>query len=57
MRKKNEYNYFEAFCELSKFSLKSATVINDTLNNWDVNTKAVKVKEMHILESIVMKNS
>lgn len=50
MRKKNEYNYFEAFCELSKFSLKSATVLNDTLHKWNVNIKATKVKEMHQIE-------
>lgn len=50
MRKKNEYNYFEAFCELSRYSLKSANVLHDTLQNWDVNTKVVKVKEMHQIE-------
>jgi predicted phosphate transport protein (TIGR00153 family) len=50
MRKKNEYNYFEAFCELSKFSLTSATVLNDTLSKWNINTKATKVKEMHQIE-------
>ncbi|MBE5967509.1 MAG: DUF47 family protein [Lachnospiraceae bacterium] len=50
MRKRNEYNYFEAFCELSEYSLRSAIVLKETLSNFDPNTKVVKVKEMHQIE-------
>ncbi|NLK28423.1 MAG: DUF47 domain-containing protein [Clostridiales bacterium] len=50
MAKKNEYNYFEAFCELSQYSLKSAILLKEVLNNFSYKNKAEKVKEMHQIE-------
>ncbi len=50
MARKNEYNYFEAFCELSQYSLKSAKLLKEVLNNFSFKNKSEKVKEMHQIE-------
>lgn len=50
MAKKNDYNYFEAFANLSKFSLKSAEILHKTLGNFNPAEMPAKVKEMHTIE-------
>jgi predicted phosphate transport protein (TIGR00153 family) len=50
MSRKNEYNYFEQFVKLSKFSLDCAEALNKTLHEFDKNTFEKKVKEMHEIE-------
>lgn len=50
MAKKNDYNYFEAFSNLSKFSLNSAQILHKTLSNFDPKQIKDKVKEMHNIE-------
>jgi len=50
MKNRNSYSYFEAFVNLSKFSLSSAELLNKTLSNFDVNGLSEKVKEMHHIE-------
>ena len=35
MARTNEYNYFEAFVNLSKFSLDSAEILHNTLRNFE----------------------
>lgn len=48
--KKNDYNYFEAFADLSKYSYKLAVNVNDTLKNFDLAGFPEKVKEAHHIE-------
>lgn len=50
MKRKNEYNYFEAFADLSKFSLSSAEILHKTLAAFDAAKLPEKVKEMHKIE-------
>jgi predicted phosphate transport protein (TIGR00153 family) len=50
MARKNEYNYFNAFVGLSKFSLSSAEILNNTLLNFDSISLPDKIKEMHEIE-------
>jgi hypothetical protein len=50
MARKNEYNYFDAFANLSKFSLKSAEILHETLANFNPADLPNKVKEMHHIE-------
>ncbi|HKL99621.1 MAG TPA: DUF47 family protein [Mobilitalea sp.] len=50
MSRKNDYNYFDGFIKLSKFSLNSAELLHKTLSNFNANEIAEKVKEMHQIE-------
>ncbi len=50
MRGKKEYNYFEAFVYLSKFSLNSAEILDKTLREYDVKKLEEKIREMHNIE-------
>lgn len=50
MKNSKDYNYFNAFVELSKFSLKAAEFLNTTLNEFKVETIEQKVQEMHEIE-------
>lgn len=50
MKKKNEYNYFEAFSNLSKYSYDLAVTLHETLSNFDVKHITEKVKEAHHIE-------
>jgi predicted phosphate transport protein (TIGR00153 family) len=50
MKNSKDYNYFNAFVELSKFSLKAAEFLNTTLNEFKVETIEQKVIEMHLIE-------
>lgn len=48
--KKKDFNYFEAFVDLSKYSLEAAKLLNDTLNNFNTMLLPDKIKEMHEIE-------
>jgi predicted phosphate transport protein (TIGR00153 family) len=48
--KKNEYNYFDAFANLSKFSYDLAVTVHETLSKFDPNTITDKVTEAHQIE-------
>jgi len=51
MRKnKKGFNYFEAFVNLSKYSLSSAEILHKTLAEFKASELARKVKEMHEIE-------
>jgi predicted phosphate transport protein (TIGR00153 family) len=50
MARKNEYNYFDAFANLSKFSYDLAISLNETLKNFDPNFITGKVTEAHAIE-------
>jgi predicted phosphate transport protein (TIGR00153 family) len=50
MSKKNEYNYFEAFADLSKYSYKLAVNVHETLKNFNSSNLSEKVKEAHHIE-------
>lgn len=50
MKNNRNYNYFEAFVNLSKFSLKSAVILNKTLREFDINKMKEKVEELHDIE-------
>lgn len=50
MSRKNDYNYFDAFSNLSKYSYKLAVSLNDTLSKFDSNKITEKVKEAHEIE-------
>jgi predicted phosphate transport protein (TIGR00153 family) len=50
MKRKNDYNYFDAFANLSKFSYDLAISLHDTLKNFDPNTITAKVKAAHQIE-------
>lgn len=50
MARKNEYNYFDAFASLSKFSYDLAISLNNTLTNFDPNFVTGKVTEAHAIE-------
>lgn len=50
MARKNDFNYFEAFANLSKFSLNSAQILHKTLSNFNPNQIEEKTKEMHQIE-------
>ncbi len=50
MAKKNEFNYFESFSILSKFSLNSAQILHKTLTNFNPREITARVKEMHHIE-------
>lgn len=48
--KKNDFNYFSAFADLSKYSYKLAVNVNDTLKNFNIATFSDKVKDAHQIE-------
>lgn len=50
MKNKREFNYFEAFANLSEFSLKSAEILNKTLHEFDAKKLEEKIREMHNIE-------
>lgn len=50
MAGKKDYNYFEAFVGLSKFSMQSAQILSKTLSEFDVNKIEKKIQEMHNIE-------
>jgi uncharacterized protein len=50
MMNRKEYNYFEAFINLSKFSLNSAEILNKTLYEFDKRKIDDKIREMHNIE-------
>ncbi len=50
MKNNKDYNYFEAFVNLSKFSLSSAEILNKTLRGFDANKIEEKIIEMHNIE-------
>ena len=50
MANNKDFNYFKAFINLSKGSLKAAELLTATLHNFDVNNIEEKVKEMHTIE-------
>lgn len=50
MSVKKDYNYFEAFIGLSKFSMQSAQILNKTLSNFNVSKIETKIQEMHNIE-------
>jgi predicted phosphate transport protein (TIGR00153 family) len=50
MSKKNEYNYFDAFANLSKFSTDLAVSLHDILSNFDPNFISGKVTAAHTIE-------
>jgi predicted phosphate transport protein (TIGR00153 family) len=50
MGKKNDYNYFEAFANLSKYSYDLAVSVHETLKNFDTTLVTEKVKEAHQIE-------
>jgi predicted phosphate transport protein (TIGR00153 family) len=50
MGRKKDFNYFEAFVDLSKYSLEAAKLLNDTLNNFNTMLLPDKIKEMHEIE-------
>jgi uncharacterized protein len=50
MANKKNFNYFNAFIDLSNGSLKAAELLSKTLHDFDVNQVEAKVKEMHVIE-------
>ena len=48
--KKNNFNYFDAFGNLSKYSYKLAVSLHDTLTNFDPTEITLKVKKAHDIE-------
>ncbi|HPU63477.1 MAG TPA: DUF47 family protein [Mobilitalea sp.] len=49
-RNKKGFNYFEAFVNLSKYSLSSAEILHKTLADFKASELPNKVKEMHEIE-------
>ncbi len=50
MKKKNGFNYFEAFVNLSKYSVSSAEILHNILVDFNPSELPGKVKEMHEIE-------
>ncbi len=50
MKRKNEYNYFDAFAGLSKYSYKLAETLHSMLSNFDATQITEKVKAAHEIE-------
>lgn len=48
--KKNSYNYFDAFANLSKFSYNLAVTLHETLGNFDPTNITEKVTAAHTIE-------
>lgn len=49
-RKDNDFNYFQAFINLSEYSLKAANILVNTLHGFDIKKLDDKIKEMHDVE-------
>lgn len=49
-KSKKGFNYFEAFVDLSKYSLSSAEILHKTLAEFKASELSRKVKEMHEIE-------
>lgn len=47
---KQDYNYFDEFISLSKFSLSCANILKETLQNFNPDVMPKKIVEMHNLE-------
>lgn len=50
MKRKNEYNYFDAFSNLSKYSYNLAVMLHETLSSFNPNNISDKVKAAHEIE-------
>lgn len=50
LRSKKNFNYFEAFINLSEYSLKAANLLFETLKKFDKDTLEEKIKKMHQIE-------
>lgn len=50
MSRKNEYNYFDAFADLSKYSYKLAVTLHEILTNFDQKKITETVKAAHEIE-------
>jgi predicted phosphate transport protein (TIGR00153 family) len=50
MEKKKEYNYYDGFVELSNYSLKSANMLHDIVQNYSNTDIPAMVVEMHNIE-------
>ena len=50
MKRKNEYNYFDAFAGLSKYSYKLAETLHSMLSDFDVTHITERVKAAHEIE-------
>lgn len=50
MGKKKNYNYFDKFVELVDYSCKCSEILHETLVNFDIDTLAKKVEELHSIE-------
>jgi predicted phosphate transport protein (TIGR00153 family) len=50
MARRSDYNYFDAFANLSKFSYDLAVSLNETLKNFDPKFITGKVTEAHAIE-------
>jgi predicted phosphate transport protein (TIGR00153 family) len=50
MKRKQGFNYFEAFVDLAKYSLTSAEILHKILADFDPSELTAKVKEMHEIE-------
>lgn len=50
MKRKNEYSYFDAFANLSKFSYNLALNLHQTLSNFNPKQITEKVKDAHQIE-------
>ncbi|HHV10051.1 MAG TPA: DUF47 family protein [Clostridiales bacterium] len=50
MKRKNDYNYFDAFADLSKYSYKLAMALHETFTNFDPTQITDKVKAAHEIE-------
>ncbi len=48
--KKNNFNYFDAFANLSKYSHKLAISLHETLSNFDPSDISTRVKKAHDIE-------
>lgn len=50
MKRKNDYNYFDAFASLSKYSSNLAVTLHDILTNFNPNQITEKVRAAHEIE-------
>lgn len=50
MKNNKDFNYFQAFIDLSSYSLKAAELLSTTLHNFDRGQIQEKTKEMHSVE-------
>ena len=50
MKRKKGFNYFEAFVNLSKYSLSSAEILHKTMTEFKSSQLPNRVKEMHEIE-------